>query len=356
MAIIKSGGQPSYKSSTSQKPPQPACYKVPLGREPTGVGAASSGLAIHGCAMSKAKVTEPQVDETSPKSPWWTNIMSSSFWKTTAALVVIFLALGIIAKDWIVQNVNLPGSSSKPDKSSSDLDAVGNEVYGLKLPKDQTVTTKDRVVKIQAVSDNDVKWLVFSKSGVTYDIYSEHKLLYIFPNNVAEEIIIYAYTSINDKPSEPARSVITVTKEMTSPSDTGPAPAPDPIPTPKPEPKPEPPPLVINEGPPLSITFIAEGNLGLDVVLDSAPLRAAWRKRGDDIWDLRPDAKALANANLTQYIQRVLKAGGKLPVFIIQPKVPIGAESPVLAFGQVPKTELEMVQEINRALAKAKAN
>jgi hypothetical protein len=291
-----------------------------------------------------------------PPPGWMAFVVKN--WKPLGALLLVAISAGLAGKDYITSKVSpyLPQSTDSatttPDKPPLDSGALPNEVPGLKLPKSQSIVSTTRVIKIQAISDGPVKWLVFSRSGVTFDIYNDKKLLYVFPNDVEEDITVYAYTIVGGLPSETARTVITVSRSgPVTPPPTKPPPS-QPPPS-HPPPQPDVPPLIINPGVPLSITLVAEVDRNPDVVLDSVGLRTAWRKRGDDVWDLKPDSVIIKEAGLSPYIAKVLAAGGKLPIFILQQKVDNGIAT-VLSYGQVPTTEAEMVAEHNKALAKVK--
>src|SRR5262245_61728743 len=124
-----------------------------------------------------------------------------------------------------------PADEAKTDKDTkppAEFKEEGipttNKVTGLQLPADQEVKGSTRVVSITAEAKGEVKWLVMNQGKTPVQAMSSGKTLLVFPNDEEDIIAVMAYTSVDGKPSDTAKTLVKVIRSKPAPTPPDPAP------------------------------------------------------------------------------------------------------------------------------------
>ncbi len=245
---------------------------------------------------------------------------------------------------------NPPAAAPTPAKAAppiaadagpgAGLPTYSHEVNGLKLPAPQKVDDPkaNQFVSIIAETKGEkVKWIVLGSKSVNYQIFGK---VIIVGTPAGASIRVFAYTTIDGEPSDPAMTTIVVAgtpaPEPPAPPGPGPGPGPGPNPPPVNPPGPAVPLAVVVVDDPLArakFPYMAD-------VLNDRPLRAALEKAGHKFVSLDVRDPAITALNLVKHIQ---DAGGA-PALIL-----MDAEGNVRLKVSCPKTGAEIVDAVNKA-------
>lgn len=204
-----------------------------------------------------------------------------------------------------------PGPVPNPRPDPSDvwraLDSpTSNVIQGvLELPPAMEVSASRRFVPVVAKCDNEVRWLISSSlTGAQVDVLESRATnsIMVFPKpQVDDLIVVLAYTSKENKPSNSVITFIRVKGDKPPPGPPGPGPGPTPDP---------PAPGNINR---LHVTFVldySKQTRAISDVVNSKDLRAWLSEHGHEVHELsiRDNLKALG---LDEHVH------GKTPPLVI---------------------------------------
>jgi hypothetical protein len=176
-------------------------------------------------------------------------------------------------------------------------------VPGLELPAPTTIGPSRKFIIVAAKCSNNVRWLISSSSGTPIEALESkltNSVLIFTTGKPKDTIIVLAYSSINNVPTDTAITFIAVTGDL-------PPPHPDPDPEPAPNPTPKHPAK-------LHVTYLldfAKQTQAISEVINDPGLRKWLADRGHKIHEV--SIKDAHNYNLDIYIE-----GKAAPLLILQ--------------------------------------
>ncbi len=217
----------------------------------------------------------------------------------------------------------------------------GEPKAGLTLPASATVESSELFITVAAETEaTDVQWIVVASVPVKYEAIGQRLVL---GTPAGAVIHVYAYGTVGNKATPPAKMVVTVKTAQPHPQPPVDPPAPPVPPTP-------PPPEVGADAGRLFVTVVEDPTQRIDhpwlaEVLNNKPMRDAFEKAGITFRVLSVRDPEYARARLAPYVE----AAGGLPALVVQ-----NGKGKVFAPQKLPQTPDAVKAAVDKAATQAK--